>query len=148
MYGKEEQTILWFFNSQRLYSAEQRKADIGLKLPCVTYNQTMAVDHDTPCQPHLRFRDLLRGVKGTQGSHDITRESQLIMAFSRRSKDRPNAALNVDSLVSAERGADFLHNVFVRNKQSKKDYITQSFSLKEVLLNNFIWFSILTKNSK
>ena len=38
MYGKEEQTILCFFNSQRLYSAEQRKADIGLKLPCVTYN--------------------------------------------------------------------------------------------------------------
>ena len=70
------------------------------------------------------------------------------MAFSRRSKDRPNAALNVDSLVSAERGADFLHNVFVRNKQSKKDYITQSFSLKEVLLNNFIWFSILTKVRK
>ena len=35
MYGKEEQTILC---SQRLYSAEQRKADIGLKLPCVTYN--------------------------------------------------------------------------------------------------------------
>lgn len=38
MYGKEEQTILCFFNSQRLYSAEQRKTDIGLKLPCVTYN--------------------------------------------------------------------------------------------------------------